>query len=69
MSKVLLGHSGCKFLTIVYSVIFSLLDTEESPPLTICYRVGTAVEHHVLYQYQFANTQNIYMGVIQTETP
>ncbi|KAL7928405.1 glycoside hydrolase family 55 protein [Trichoderma chlorosporum] len=31
--------------------------------------VGTAVEHHVLYQYQFANTQNIYAGVIQTETP
>ncbi|EHK19381.1 glycoside hydrolase family 55 protein [Trichoderma virens Gv29-8] len=31
--------------------------------------VGTAVEHHTLYQYQFANTQNIYAGVIQTETP
>ncbi|KAI9815139.1 MAG: hypothetical protein M1827_002982 [Pycnora praestabilis] len=30
--------------------------------------VGTAVEHHTLYQYQFANTQNIYMGLIQTET-
>ncbi|KAE9367654.1 glycoside hydrolase family 55 protein [Stipitochalara longipes BDJ] len=31
--------------------------------------VGTAVEHHTLYQYQLANTQNIYMGFIQTETP
>ncbi|KAM0476202.1 hypothetical protein ACHAPX_006619 [Trichoderma viride] len=31
--------------------------------------VGTAVEHHTFYQYQFANTQNIYAGVIQTETP
>ncbi|CAM1501446.1 Fc.00g034300.m01.CDS01 [Cosmosporella sp. VM-42] len=31
--------------------------------------VGTSVEHHVLYQYQLVNTQNIYMGVIQTETP
>ncbi|KAH8821809.1 beta 1,3 exoglucanase [Xylogone sp. PMI_703] len=31
--------------------------------------VGTGVEHHTLYQYQFANTQNIYMGFIQTETP
>ncbi|KAF4624064.1 hypothetical protein G7Y89_g14110 [Cudoniella acicularis] len=31
--------------------------------------IGTAVEHHTLYQYQFANTQNIYMGFIQTETP
>ena len=30
---------------------------------------GTAVEHHVLYQYQLVNTQNIFMGVIQTETP
>ncbi|MCJ1473026.1 hypothetical protein MMC13_001675 [Lambiella insularis] len=31
--------------------------------------VGTAVEHHTLYQYQLANTQNIFMGQIQTETP
>ncbi|OAP65167.1 hypothetical protein AYL99_01139 [Fonsecaea erecta] len=30
--------------------------------------VGTAVEHHTLYQYQFANTQNVVMGLIQTET-
>ncbi|OIW25058.1 pectin lyase-like protein [Coniochaeta ligniaria NRRL 30616] len=31
--------------------------------------VGTSVEHHVLYQYQLANTKNIFMGQIQTETP
>ncbi|PQE29297.1 putative beta-13 exoglucanase precursor protein [Rutstroemia sp. NJR-2017a BBW] len=31
--------------------------------------VGTAVEHHSLYQYQFAKTKNIFMGYIQTETP
>ncbi|KAG8529692.1 uncharacterized protein KY384_005173 [Bacidia gigantensis] len=31
--------------------------------------VGTAVEHHTLYQYQVANTKNIFMGQIQTETP
>ncbi|KAI0203624.1 glycoside hydrolase family 55 protein [Astrocystis sublimbata] len=31
--------------------------------------VGTSVEHHVRYQYQFRNTQNIYAGQIQTETP
>lgn len=31
--------------------------------------VGTAVEHHALYQYQLALTQNIFMGQIQTETP
>ncbi|PQE32591.1 glycoside hydrolase family 55 protein [Rutstroemia sp. NJR-2017a WRK4] len=30
--------------------------------------VGTAVEHHTLYQYQFANTKNIFAGQIQTET-
>jgi len=30
---------------------------------------GTAVEHHALYQYQFAHTQNIFAGQIQTETP
>jgi hypothetical protein len=30
---------------------------------------GTAVEHHALYQYQFANTKDVYMGEIQTETP
>ena len=29
---------------------------------------GTAVEHHSLYQYQLANTVNIVMGQIQTET-
>jgi glucan 1,3-beta-glucosidase len=32
-------------------------------------RVGTVVEHHAMYQYQFTNTQDIFMGQIQTETP
>ncbi|OAA68257.1 Pectin lyase fold protein [Niveomyces insectorum RCEF 264] len=31
--------------------------------------VGTAVEHHTLYQYQLDGTQNVYMGQVQTETP
>lgn len=31
--------------------------------------VGTAVEHHVLYQYQFADTTNIFATQLQTETP
>ncbi|TVY65549.1 Glucan 1,3-beta-glucosidase, partial [Lachnellula suecica] len=31
--------------------------------------VGTAVEHHSLYQYQFANTKNIFGAQLQTETP
>ncbi|EHL02440.1 putative Glucan 1,3-beta-glucosidase [Glarea lozoyensis 74030] len=31
--------------------------------------IGTSVEHHVFYQYQLTNTQNIFMGFIQTESP
>lgn len=31
--------------------------------------VGTAVEHHSLYQYQFADTTNIFASQLQTETP
>jgi glucan 1,3-beta-glucosidase len=30
--------------------------------------VGTASEHHAMYQYQFANTKNVFAGQIQTET-
>jgi glucan 1,3-beta-glucosidase len=30
---------------------------------------GTASEHSVLYQYQLQNASNIYMGLIQTESP
>ncbi|KAK4906096.1 hypothetical protein LTR49_024700 [Elasticomyces elasticus] len=30
--------------------------------------VGTVVEHHVKYQYQFADTHNVFAGQIQTET-
>jgi len=30
---------------------------------------GTAMEHSVLYQYNFLNARNVYMGAIQTETP
>ncbi|KAJ0122989.1 beta-glucosidase [Diaporthe amygdali] len=31
--------------------------------------VASSVEHWTLYQYQLINTQNIWMGQIQTETP
>ncbi|KIP08169.1 glycoside hydrolase family 55 protein [Phlebiopsis gigantea 11061_1 CR5-6] len=31
--------------------------------------VGTAVEHHTIYQYNLFNAANHYMGLIQTETP
>lgn len=30
---------------------------------------GTASEHHTLYQYNIANSQNVLMAMIQTETP
>ncbi|CAI6096608.1 unnamed protein product [Clonostachys chloroleuca] len=30
---------------------------------------ATGSEHHVMYQYHFLNTQNIYMGHLQTESP
>ncbi|KAL1902008.1 hypothetical protein Sste5346_001714 [Sporothrix stenoceras] len=31
--------------------------------------VGTASEHSVLYNYQLSSASNVYMGLIQTETP
>ncbi|KAK5128062.1 hypothetical protein LTR85_005179 [Meristemomyces frigidus] len=31
--------------------------------------VGTAIEHHTKYQYQFSDTKNAFAGQIQTETP
>ncbi|MCJ1308907.1 hypothetical protein MMC25_002562 [Agyrium rufum] len=30
---------------------------------------GTASEHSQLYNYQIVNSENVYMGIIQTETP
>jgi glucan 1,3-beta-glucosidase len=56
-----LGHSGCKCLSLSIKLNANNADDHCS--------VGTAVEHHTLYQYQFANTQNIYAGFVQTETP
>nr|GAT59631.1 predicted protein [Mycena chlorophos] len=31
--------------------------------------IGTASEHHVMYQYSLVNAANHYLGLIQTETP
>ncbi|KAF8516954.1 exo-beta-1,3-glucanase [Hysterangium stoloniferum] len=31
--------------------------------------IGTASEHHVIYQYNFAGAANHYIGLMQTETP
>ncbi|GAB7348730.1 hypothetical protein MBLNU459_g7467t1 [Dothideomycetes sp. NU459] len=40
----------------------------ESLPGTL-WLVGTAVEHHTKYQYQLVDTKDVFMGLIQTETP
>ncbi|RPB03447.1 glycoside hydrolase family 55 protein [Choiromyces venosus 120613-1] len=31
--------------------------------------VGSAFEHHTLYQYNLVNAQNVYLGMVQVETP
>ncbi|EME45017.1 glycoside hydrolase family 55 protein [Dothistroma septosporum NZE10] len=41
-----------------------LLDESAGP----VWLVGTAVEHHSRYEYQFANAKNVFQGQIQTET-
>ncbi|ORY62667.1 pectate lyase superfamily protein-domain-containing protein [Pseudomassariella vexata] len=43
-----------------------LLDESTAGPLWL---IGTASEHHVLYNYQFVNTKNIFAAQLQTETP
>ena len=42
-----------------------LIESDEGP----VWMVGTSSEHSVLYNYQVANASNVYMGLIQTETP
>jgi glucan 1,3-beta-glucosidase len=49
--------------------VFSGRGLYDSSVNGVVWLVGTAVEHHSLYQYQFANTKNIFAGQIQTETP
>ncbi|PIA97500.1 Glucan 1,3-beta-glucosidase [Cercospora beticola] len=41
-----------------------LLDESQGP----VWMIGTGVEHHVLYEYQFVNAKNVWAGLIQTET-
>ncbi|KAJ6573845.1 exo-beta-1,3-glucanase, partial [Mycena vulgaris] len=48
-----------------YSARGIFIDGSSSP----VWLVGTAAEHHTLYQYSVVNSANIYMGFIQTETP
>ncbi len=56
-----MGKYGCEFFFVVWN--------HWHGKLTFYTSVGTAVEHHVLYQYQFVETKAIFMGQIQTETP
>ena len=42
-----------------------LIESTEGP----VWLYGTSSEHHQLYNYQIANAKNVYMGIIQTETP
>ncbi|KAI4722175.1 glucan 1,3-beta-glucosidase [Aureobasidium sp. EXF-10727] len=42
-----------------------LLDQSDGP----VWLVGTSVEHHSKYQYQFSDASDVFAGFIQTETP
>ncbi|KAL9131334.1 MAG: hypothetical protein Q9217_000713 [Psora testacea] len=42
-----------------------LIESAEGP----VWLYGTSSEHHQLYNYQISSAKNVYMGVIQTETP
>ena len=42
-----------------------LIESEAGP----VWMYGTSAEHSVLYNYQIANASNVYMALIQTETP
>ena len=57
-STVYKAESGCKS----YLHIPSYQLSTDKPSW------GTAVEHHVKYEYQFVDTREIFMGQIQTET-
>lgn len=42
-----------------------LIESQDGP----VWLYGTSAEHSVLYNYQIANASNVYMALIQTETP
>ncbi len=48
----------------VYAGRGFLVDGSQGP----LWLVGTSVEHHQLYEYQFVGAANVFMGQIQTET-
>ncbi|KAF8072070.1 exo-beta-1,3-glucanase [Lyophyllum atratum] len=48
-----------------YSARGIFIDNTDQP----VWLVGTASEHHALYQYSIVGSRNVYAGMIQTETP
>ena len=51
--------SGCESGQVIFIPFWQVL---------ILHRVGTSSEHHSLYQYQLAHTQDIFLGQMQSET-
>jgi len=49
----------------IYSGRGILVESENGP----VWMYGTASEHNVMYQYSIVNSKNVFMGMIQTETP
>lgn len=49
----------------IYSGRGILIESSKGP----VWMYGTSAEHSTLYNYQVAKAQNVYMGLIQTETP
>ncbi|CAE6452109.1 unnamed protein product [Rhizoctonia solani] len=49
----------------VYTGRGILIESKEGP----IWLIGSGSEHHVLYQYNIVGAQNVYLGLIQTETP
>ncbi|KAJ7768008.1 exo-beta-1,3-glucanase [Mycena olivaceomarginata] len=56
-------------LSIYSGLIFRIGMENGSELLLPVWLIGTASEHHVLYQYNLANAKSHYMRLIQTETP
>jgi glucan 1,3-beta-glucosidase len=54
--------------TLRHITVFNGRGMYVAPGANIIWMYGTAVEHHVLYEYQLTGTNDIYMGQIQTET-
>ncbi|CAE6477174.1 unnamed protein product [Rhizoctonia solani] len=49
----------------VYAGRGILVESKEGP----VWLIGSGSEHHAIYQYNIVGAQNVYLGLIQTETP